>query len=63
MAGNLVRDLPAAGEKVICVPSKMMAGKRRGGREHVKSDPLDAPAITCLALREAASLPPGGGFG
>jgi hypothetical protein len=28
----LVRDLPAAGEKVICVPPKMMAGERRGGR-------------------------------
>jgi transposase len=63
VAGNLVRDLPAAGEKVICVPPKMMAGERRGGHEHGKSDPIDALAIARLALREAASLPPGGCFG
>jgi transposase len=63
VAGNLVRDLPAAGEKVICVPPKMMAGERRGGREHGKSDPIDALAIARLALREGASLPPGGCFG
>lgn len=63
MAGNLVRDLPAAGEKVICVPSKMITGERRGGREHGTSDPIDALAIARLAMCEAASVPPGGCFG
>jgi transposase len=63
VAGNLVRDLPAAGQKVICVPPKTMAAERRGGRERGTSDPIDAPAIARLGLREAASLPPGGCFG
>ncbi|MGW0595424.1 IS110 family transposase [Streptosporangium sp. NPDC002607] len=57
VAGNLVRDLLAAGEKVIPVPPKMMAAERRGGREHGKSDPIDALAIARLALRERADLP------
>jgi transposase len=57
VAGNLVRDLLAAGEKVIAVPPKLMAGERRGGREHGKSDPIDALAIARLALREADNLP------
>ena len=63
VAGNLVRALPAAGETVICVPPKMMAAERRGGREHGTPDPIDAPAIARLGLREATSLPPGGCFG
>jgi transposase len=57
VAGNLVRDLLAAGETVVFVPPKMMAGERRGGRERGKSDPIDALAIARLALREDRGLP------
>ncbi len=56
VAGNLVRDLLAAGERVVFVPPRMMAGERRGGRERGKSDPIDALAIARLALREDRDL-------
>ena len=58
VAGGLVRDLLAAGEQVVFVPPKLMAGARRGGRERGKSDPIDALAIGRAALREDAFLPP-----
>jgi transposase len=57
VAGNLIRDLLAAGESVLFVAPKMMAGERRGGRERGKSDPIDALAIARLALRENLDLP------
>jgi len=57
VAGGLVRELLAAGEPVVFVPPKLMAGERRGGRERGKSDPVDALAIARLALREDADLP------
>jgi transposase len=57
VAGNLIRDLLAAGESVVFVPPKLMAGERRGGRERGKSDPIDALAIARLALREDRDLP------
>jgi transposase len=57
VAGNLVRDLLAAGQAVVFVPPKLMAGERRGGRERGKSDPIDALAIARLALREDGHLP------
>jgi transposase len=57
VAGNLVRDLLAAGQKVVFVPPKLMAGERRGGRERGKSDPIDALAIARAALREDLDLP------
>src|SRR5690242_18114810 len=57
VAGGLVRELLAAGETVVFVPPKLMAGERRGGRERGKSDPIDALAIARLALREGAGLP------
>jgi transposase len=57
VAGNLIRDLLAAGETVLFVPPRMMAGERRGGRERGKSDPIDALAIARLALREDRDLP------
>ena len=47
VAGNLIRDLLAAGERVVFVPPRLMAGARRGGRERGKSDPIDAPAMSC----------------
>ena len=57
VAGGLIRELLAAGEQVVFVPPKLMAGERRGGRERGKSDPIDALAIARLALREGAGLP------
>jgi transposase len=57
VAGNLTRDLLGAGQRVVFVPPKMMAGERRGGRERGKSDPIDAQAIARLALRERDHLP------
>ncbi len=33
VAGGLIRELLAAGEQVVFVPPKLMAGERRGGRE------------------------------
>jgi transposase len=57
VAGGLIRDLLAAGESVVFVPPKLMAGERRGGRERGKSDPIDALAVARLALREGAALP------
>ena len=46
------RDLLAAGEAVVRVPPKLMAGMRRSGREPGKSDPIDALATARVALRE-----------
>ena len=57
VAANLVRDLLAAGEAVVFVPPKLMAGVRKGGREAGKSDPIDALAIARAALREDGRLP------
>jgi len=57
VAGNLIRDLLGAGETVVFVPPKLMAGERRGGRERGKSDPIDALAIARAALREGQQLP------
>lgn len=49
---RLSTDLLLAGEAVIRVPPKLMAGARRSGREPGKSDPIDALAVARAALRE-----------
>jgi transposase len=49
---RLEADLLVAGEAVMRVPTKLMAGARRGGRERGKSDPIDALAVARAALRE-----------
>jgi transposase len=49
---RLERDLLAAGQVVVRVPPKIMAGARRSGREPGKSDPIDALAVARAALRE-----------
>ena len=49
---RLESDLLAAGEAVVRVPTRLMAGARRGGRERGKSDPIDALAVARAALRE-----------
>jgi len=48
---RLERDLLAAGERVVRVPTQLMAGARRGGRQRGKSDPIDAEAVALAALR------------
>jgi transposase len=57
VASGLVRVLLAAGEEVVFIPTRMMAGTRNGGRERGKSDPIDALANARAALREDAYLP------
>src|SRR5919202_1835463 len=49
---RLEADLLAAGESVVRVPTKLMAGTRRSGRTPGKSDPIDALAVARAALRE-----------
>lgn len=48
----LVGDLLRAGERVVNVAPKLMAGARRSARERGKSDPIDALAVARAALRE-----------
>jgi transposase len=50
----LERFLLEAGEHVVRVPPRLMAGARRGGRERGKSDVIDAQAVARAALREPA---------
>jgi transposase len=49
---RLERDLLAAGEAVVRVPPKLMAGTRRSNREPGKSDPIDALSVARAAVRE-----------
>lgn len=52
LSRRLERDLVLAGEAVVRVPPKLMAGARRSSREPGKSDPIDALAVARAALRE-----------
>ena len=52
LSRRLSTDLLVAGESVIRVSPKLMAGARRSGREPGKSDPIDALAVARAALRE-----------
>ena len=49
---RLERALLAAGQMVVRVPPKLMAGTRASARSRGKSDPIDALAIARAALRE-----------
>jgi len=51
---RLERALLAAGQRVVRVPPKLMAGVRSSVRTRGKSDPIDALAIGRAALREPA---------
>lgn len=53
---SLERFLLQAGEHVVRVPPKLMAGARRGSRTRGKSDAIDALAVARAYLREP-SLP------
>jgi transposase len=52
VGGRLVRDLIAAGEEVVTVPTKLMALCRTSARTRGKSDPIDALAVARGVLRE-----------
>jgi transposase len=52
VSGRLERALLAAGERVVRVAPKLMAGARRAARTRGKSDPIDALAVARAALRE-----------
>lgn len=52
LSRRLERDLLTAGEAVVRVPPKLMAGARQSTRELGKSDPIDALAVARAALRE-----------
>jgi transposase len=52
LSRRLSTDLLVAGEAVVRVPPKLMAGARRSAREYGKSDPIDALAVARAALRE-----------
>lgn len=52
LSRRLSTDLLVAGQAVVRVPPKLMAGARRSGREPGKSDPIDALAVARAALRE-----------
>jgi transposase len=59
VTGRLERDLLAAGERVVRVPPRLMAGARHAVRALGKSDPIDALAVARAALREP-NLPTAG---
>ena len=52
LSRRLERELLGAGEQLVRVPPKLMAGARRGARTRGKSDPIDALAVARAALRE-----------
>lgn len=58
VSGKLERFLLARGERVIRVPPKLMAGRRRGLRVAGKSDPIDALAVARAALEEGVDTLP-----
>lgn len=49
---QLERDLLGAGEEIVRVPPKLMAGQRRSARTRGKSDPIDALSVARAAQRE-----------
>jgi transposase len=58
VSGKLERFLLARGERVVRVPPKLMAGRRRSLREAGKSDPIDALAVARAALEEGVDALP-----
>src|ERR1700730_11116731 len=58
VSGKLERFLLARGERVVRVPPKLMAGRRRGLREAGKSDPIDALSVARAALEEGGDTLP-----
>jgi transposase len=58
VAGSFERFLIGRGERVVRVPTKLMADARRGARERGKSDRIDAIAVARAALRDGLGALP-----
>jgi transposase len=58
VSGRLERFLLARGERVVRVPPKLTAGRRRGSRQRGKSDPIDSLAVARAALEEGIDTLP-----
>ena len=58
VSGKLERFLLGRGERVVRVPPKLMAGRRRNSRQAGKSDPIDALAVARAALEEGVDTLP-----
>jgi transposase len=58
VAGSFERFLIARGERVLRVPTKLMADSRRAARTRGKSDSIDAVAVARAALREGIDTLP-----
>ncbi len=58
VAGSFERFLIARGERVLRVPTKLMADSRRAARTRGKSDSIDAGAVARAALREGLNTLP-----
>lgn len=52
MSARLERDLLSADQKVVRVPTKLMAQTRKSARRPGKSDPIDAESVARAVLRE-----------
>ena len=52
MSARLERDLIGADQKVVRVPTKLMAQTRKSARRRGKSDPIDAESVARAVLRE-----------
>jgi transposase len=52
MSARLERDLLSADQKVVRVPTKLMAATRKSARTRGKSDPIDAESVARAVLRE-----------
>ena len=52
VSGSLERFLIERGERVLRIPTHLMADKRRGGRQRGKSDSIDALTVARAALQE-----------
>ncbi len=56
--GSFERFLIARGERVVRVPTRLMANSRRSSRERGKSDRIDAIAVARAALAEGIGTLP-----
>jgi transposase len=58
VSGSFERFLIARGERVVRVPTRLMANSRRSSRERGKSDRIDAIAVARAALAEGVKTLP-----
>jgi transposase len=58
VSGSFERFLVARGERVVRVPTRLMANSRRASRERGKSDLIDALAVARAALAEGIETLP-----